>query len=46
MTRPLHDREFEPVNGEIAMTNDPGLGFLFDDETLKRYGTTDWIRIK
>jgi L-alanine-DL-glutamate epimerase-like enolase superfamily enzyme len=46
MTRPLHDREFRPVNGEIAMTNDPGLGFLFDDETLKRYGTTDWIRIK
>ncbi|HVY17202.1 MAG TPA: mandelate racemase/muconate lactonizing enzyme family protein [Rhodopila sp.] len=46
MTQPLYDRELRPVGGEIVMTDEPGLGFLFNAETLARHGTTDWIRIK
>jgi L-alanine-DL-glutamate epimerase-like enolase superfamily enzyme len=46
MTRPLHDRELKPVAGEIVMTQEPGLGFLFDEATLTRNGTTEWIRVR
>jgi hypothetical protein len=46
MTRPLHDRELKPVAGEIVMTQEPGLGFLFDKSTLTRNGTTEWIRVR
>jgi L-alanine-DL-glutamate epimerase-like enolase superfamily enzyme len=46
MTRPLHDRELKPVAGEIVMTQEPGLGFLFDESTLTRHGTTEWIRLR
>ena len=46
MTQPLYDRELRPVDGEITMPSEPGLAFLFNTETLAKYGVTDWIRVR
>ena len=46
MTEPLYEQPLRHTGGEIVMTDEPGLGFQFNTDTLAHHGTTDWIRIK
>ncbi len=41
-TQPLFDRELKPVGGRIKLPSEPGLAFMFNDDTLERYGTSPW----
>ncbi|RWX60060.1 mandelate racemase/muconate lactonizing enzyme family protein [Mesorhizobium sp. M4B.F.Ca.ET.089.01.1.1] len=41
-TQPLFDRELKPQDGRIALPSEAGLAFSFDEETLDRYGVSDW----
>jgi L-alanine-DL-glutamate epimerase-like enolase superfamily enzyme len=40
--RRLLDRQIEVRAGELQLPSDPGLGFDFDEDAVRRFAVADW----
>lgn len=45
VTKGLFDREMVAKNGKITLPDEPGLAFQFNEDTLRKYGTSDWQKV-